>query len=149
MTSLPPNITESPYDYCKTSANSMLAIQEACDYKSHLSGCVHGQPQPTALGFIVFELLCLATTHHPRWHLPKLMGNLRQLKIFSGSSFSISFQSDMMMETVSWPLLSNYAVSFHIPVCKVVHPKQQLWTCPNLRAKKLSSNRLLDWSQWS
>ena len=149
MTSLPPNITESLYDYCKTSANSMLAIQEACDYKSHLTGCVHGQPQLTALGFIVFELLCLATTPHPRWHLPKLMGNLRQLKIFSVSSFSISFQSDMLMETVSWALLSNYAVSFHIPVCKVVYPKQQLWTCPNLLAKKLSSNRLLDCSPWS
>ena len=45
-------MTESPYDYCKTNANSMLAIQEACDYKSHLTGCVHGEPQPTALDLL-------------------------------------------------------------------------------------------------
>lgn len=40
--------------------------------------------------------------------------------MYSGSAFSISFQSDMMMETVSWPFLSNYSFSFHTPVCNVV-----------------------------
>ena len=55
--------------------------------------------------------------------------------MYSGSSFSISFQSDMMMETVSWPFLSNDSFSFHTPVCNVVCTQRAVVDLPEPDSK--------------
>lgn len=80
---------------------------------------------------LLFHLFCVSSPHpNSRWHLPKLMDHLSLFQIHLSSSFSISFHSDMMMETelaFSQQLLLSVP---HTCVCNVVCTQRAVTDLP-------------------